>query len=109
MAARRNLGVCCFVLILVLASTALAQDISLLLQNRDLVNREIGCVLQRNPCDVIGKQIKGLLPEALHNGCGRCTPQQAANAKKLMSFMRQNFPNEWRSILQIYGKPRAVF
>ncbi|XP_001601085.1 ejaculatory bulb-specific protein 3-like [Nasonia vitripennis] len=105
--AARNLIVVC--LLMCLAASTLAQDISLLLQNRELVNREIGCVLQRNPCDIIGKQIKALLPEALYNGCGRCTAQQANNAKKLMAFMRQNYPNEWRSIQQMYGKPRAVF
>lgn len=55
--AARNLIVCS--LLMCLAVSTFAQDITLLLQNRELVNREIGCVLQRNACDLIGKQIKG--------------------------------------------------
>ncbi|XP_011496195.1 PREDICTED: ejaculatory bulb-specific protein 3 [Ceratosolen solmsi marchali] len=103
----KNTRVIAFTLVMILALTN-TQDISLSLQNRNIVDKEIRCILQRNSCDVIGKQIKALLPEALHNGCARCSPQQALNAKKLMSFMKQNYPNEWRMILQMYLKPKLA-
>nr|QGW50254.1 chemosensory protein 7 [Chouioia cunea] len=106
---KHTCAVVVLMLLLLLAIVASAQDVNILLQNKNLVSREIGCVLQRNPCDVIGKQIRGLLPEALNNGCGRCTPQQATNAKKLIAYMKKNYPNEWVMIAQMYGRAKAVY
>lgn len=53
-----NCGIVLLLLGLLIAFSS-AQDVNVMLQNKNLVNREIGCVLGRNPCDVIGKQIKG--------------------------------------------------
>ncbi|XP_015595117.1 ejaculatory bulb-specific protein 3 [Cephus cinctus] len=80
-----------------------AQDITLLLNNRPYVEREISCVLGRGPCDLVGKQIIALLPEALNNNCARCNRQDAANARKLIQFMMYNYPNQWREIVQRYS------
>ncbi|KAJ8670121.1 hypothetical protein QAD02_001380 [Eretmocerus hayati] len=81
-----------------------AQDVDQLLKNKQLVDREIACVLQRKPCDVVGKQIKALIPEALHNGCQRCKPQDRVNSKKLIAFMQKNYPSEFRALHQLYPK-----
>ncbi|XP_058809164.1 putative odorant-binding protein A10 [Phymastichus coffea] len=94
--------------VLILALSVRAQNVDLLLRNKILVTREISCVLGRMPCDIIGKQITGLLPEALNNNCRRCTREEASNAKKLIAFMKKNRPNDWITIVQMYGKPKAV-
>ncbi|XP_012271970.1 ejaculatory bulb-specific protein 3-like [Orussus abietinus] len=82
---------------------AQAQDISGLLMDRNYVRRQIDCILERGRCDVIGRRIKTLLPDALNNGCRRCTPSEARIARRLMEFMQTNYPNEWRAIVQRYG------
>ncbi|XP_043274138.1 ejaculatory bulb-specific protein 3-like [Venturia canescens] len=81
-----------------------AQDISALLADQRVVHRGILCLLDSGPCDAIGKQIKGLLPEAINNDCQRCNPRQRMNARKLTQFMRTNYANAWNSIVQRYSK-----
>ncbi|XP_015585244.1 ejaculatory bulb-specific protein 3 [Cephus cinctus] len=80
-----------------------AQDISLLLNDRNYVEKQINCVVGKGSCDRIGQQIKVLLPEVLNNQCSRCSPQQAQNARKLVDFMKQRYPNEWRIILKRFS------
>ncbi|XP_058797494.1 uncharacterized protein LOC131667803 [Phymastichus coffea] len=87
-------------LVVVIVST---QDVNLLLQNKDLVDQEIGCLLQRNPCDFIGNYLKRSMSEIL-NGCRRCTAQQATVARILVDFMQTNYPSEYSMIIQMYDK-----
>ncbi|XP_076652582.1 ejaculatory bulb-specific protein 3 [Halictus rubicundus] len=99
-----KLQLCFLVTLLVFASFVQAQDsISHLMMDKRYLQRQIGCVLDQAPCDVIGRVIKRLLPEALNNNCGRCTPRQMEHAETLMAFMQQNYPNEWQSIMQYYS------
>ncbi|KAK2574976.1 hypothetical protein KPH14_008739 [Odynerus spinipes] len=80
------------------------QDVSRLLMDRVYVNKQINCILERGPCDGIGRHLKDMLPQALDNNCQRCTPAQKRRAVKLISFMRQNYPNEWNIIVQRYSR-----
>nr|QJT73565.1 chemosensory protein 6 [Encarsia formosa] len=82
-----------------------AQNIDVMLRNRQLVQRQIKCVLKKAPCDAIGKQIVAQLPEALYNDCRRCKPQDAQNSRKLLAFMQKNYPNELQQMYIIY-KPQ---
>ncbi|XP_076302656.1 allergen Tha p 1-like [Lasioglossum baleicum] len=92
--------------ILILTNYIKAQDISNLLKDRQYVQKQINCILNRGHCDSIGRKIKELLPEAVNNRCQRCTPRQAAHAHTLIAFMQQNYPYEWRLILQHYAAMR---
>ncbi|XP_054005837.1 ejaculatory bulb-specific protein 3-like [Hylaeus anthracinus] len=80
-----------------------AQDISNLLMDRNYVQKQINCILNRGHCDLIGRKIKGLLPEALNNNCRRCTYRQMEHARTLIGFMKRNYPREWHSIVGSYG------
>ncbi|XP_029038127.1 ejaculatory bulb-specific protein 3-like isoform X1 [Osmia bicornis bicornis] len=79
-----------------------AQDISNLLNDRRYVQKQINCILGQGHCDVVGRKIKEILPEALNNHCRRCTPRQMAHARTLIAFMKENYPNEWHIIVQRY-------
>ncbi|XP_003705057.1 allergen Tha p 1 [Megachile rotundata] len=94
-----------FLLLVVVAVATFveAQDISNLLNDRRYVQKQISCILDQGHCDAIGRKIKGLLPEALNNQCRRCTPKQAGHARTLIAFMQQNYPYEWRAIVQRYA------
>ncbi|XP_033340089.1 allergen Tha p 1 [Megalopta genalis] len=93
-----------FVTLLVLSSFAEAQkSVSQLLTDRRYVTQQISCILDQAPCDVIGKRIKSLLPEALNNNCRRCTPRQREHARTLMTLMQQNYPKEWQMIVRYYS------
>ncbi|KAG7203189.1 hypothetical protein KM043_010296 [Ampulex compressa] len=95
--------------IVVITGLCQGQDISGLLADRRYVEKQINCILERGHCDVIGRQIKGLLPEVLNNNCRRCTPHQVRTAHRLISFMRQSYPNEWSHIVRSYTGTHYVF
>ncbi|CAL7945808.1 unnamed protein product [Xylocopa violacea] len=92
--------------IFALMTFAEAQNISKLLMDKRYVQRQINCILGRGHCDIIGRKISELLPEAVYNHCQRCTPQQGAHARMLIVFMQQNYPQEWHLILQRYAAMR---
>ncbi|XP_076178446.1 allergen Tha p 1 [Ptiloglossa arizonensis] len=94
--------------ILVLANFVKAQDISNLLRDKRFVEKQIACILNRGRCDFIGKKIKGLLPEALHNNCRGCTFREREHARTLIEFMKRNYPREWHSIVRQYEKMYAL-
>nr|CAD7409208.1 unnamed protein product [Timema poppensis] len=108
-------------------------DISNLLRDRGLVQRQILCVLDQGSCDHIGTMLKSELgphiillkqhqtywttacynrslldhvlaaiPEIVTRNCRSCTPQQAANARKLANFVQSNYPEAWRQIVARY-------
>lgn len=92
-------------LLLIAGSVCRAQDIDGLLSDRGYVQKQINCILDRGHCDLIGKHIKGLLPEFLRNHCGRCTPTQQAQGRRLAGFMQTYYPKEWALIKKRYGTP----
>nr|CAD7458453.1 unnamed protein product [Timema tahoe] len=77
-------------------------DISNLLRDRGLVQRQILCVLDQGSCDHIGTMLKTAIPEIVTRNCRSCTPQQAANARKLANFVQSNYPEAWRQIVARY-------
>ncbi|KZC04255.1 PREDICTED: ejaculatory bulb-specific protein 3-like [Dufourea novaeangliae] len=92
------------VTILVLTTFVEAKEISQLLQDRRYVERQIRCILNEGHCDIIGKTVKELLPEALNDNCRHCTSRQREHAQTLMAFTQRNYPNEWLAIVQQYGR-----
>nr|XP_018912154.1 PREDICTED: ejaculatory bulb-specific protein 3-like [Bemisia tabaci]WUR09780.1 ejaculatory bulb protein 6 [Bemisia tabaci] len=82
-------------------------DVSRLLTNRDYVNRQINCVLDKGSCDNIGRQLKQAIPEVLGRQCKSCSARQLDNARKVVNYIRSNYPGPWSQIEAKYG--RAAF
>ncbi|CRL06707.1 CLUMA_CG019523, isoform A [Clunio marinus] len=78
------------------------QNINKLLNNQVVVSRQIMCVLDRSPCDNLGKQLKAALPEVIVRNCKNCTKQQAQNAQKLISFLQTRYPDVWAMLVRKY-------
>ncbi|XP_033216619.1 ejaculatory bulb-specific protein 3-like isoform X2 [Belonocnema kinseyi] len=76
------------------------QDVTKMLQNRTLVQRQINCALDRVPCDALGNQIKGLIMETIANSCRRCSQKHVKMSKQVIEFMQDNYPKEFREIIQ---------
>jgi len=96
-----------FVVLLQNASIISAQDespqnINKLLNNQVVVSRQIMCVLDKSPCDNLGKQLKAALPEVIVRNCKNCTKQQAQNAQKLISFLQTRYPDVWGMLVRKY-------
>lgn len=64
--------------------------------------RQIMCVLDKAPCDNLGKQLKAALPEVIVRNCKNCTKQQAQNAQKLISFLQTRYPDVWAMLVRKY-------
>ncbi|KNC22290.1 hypothetical protein FF38_12906 [Lucilia cuprina] len=102
------------------------KNINKLLNNQVIVSRQIMCVLEKSPCDQLGRQLKGLdrrslkillmmltghisirafvtaLPEVIVRNCRNCSPQQAQNAQKLTTFLQTKYPDVWAMLLRKY-------
>ncbi|XP_033217232.1 ejaculatory bulb-specific protein 3-like [Belonocnema kinseyi] len=89
-----------FLTILATLDIFVAQDVTKMLQNKTLVQRQINCALDREPCDALGNQIKGLTMEAIANSCRRCSRKHAKMSQQVIEFMQDNYPQEFREILQ---------
>ncbi|XP_053962837.1 uncharacterized protein LOC129244722 [Anastrepha obliqua] len=78
------------------------KNINKLLNNQVIVSRQIMCVLEKSPCDQLGRQLKAALPEVILRNCRNCSPQQAQNAQKLTNFLQTRYPDVWAMLLKKY-------
>uniref|UniRef100_A0A1B6GN89 Uncharacterized protein n=1 Tax=Cuerna arida TaxID=1464854 RepID=A0A1B6GN89_9HEMI len=96
-----------FVICACLISTVWAQfenlDPTPFLQNRALVQQQLRCVVGTGGCDFIGQFLQRAVTEVVSRNCARCTPQQAANARRLMEYIRTNYPTEYSQIISRYS------
>ncbi|XP_053694196.1 putative odorant-binding protein A10 [Sabethes cyaneus] len=80
-----------------------SQNLNRLLNNQVIVSRQIMCVLEKSPCDQLGRQLKAALPEVIQRNCRNCSPQQAQNAQKLTNFLQTRYPEVWAMLIRKYG------
>ncbi|XP_058814762.1 putative odorant-binding protein A10 [Topomyia yanbarensis] len=80
-----------------------SQNLNRLLNNQVIVSRQIMCVLEKSPCDQLGRQLKAALPEVIQRNCRNCSPQQAQNAQRLTNFLQTRYPEVWAMLIRKYG------
>ncbi|XP_014097241.1 ejaculatory bulb-specific protein 3 [Bactrocera oleae] len=101
----KHIGFKCIFLLLVICTCETDSDdknINKLLNNQVIVSRQIMCVLEKSPCDQLGRQLKAALPEVILRNCRNCSPQQAQNAQKLTNFLQARYPDVWAMLLKKY-------
>ncbi|KAH8261182.1 hypothetical protein KR044_004743 [Drosophila immigrans] len=79
------------------------KNINKLLNNQAVVSRQIMCILEKSPCDQLGRQLKAALPEVITRKCRNCSPQQAQSAQKLTAFLQARYPDVWAMLLRKYS------
>ncbi|XP_068991320.1 ejaculatory bulb-specific protein 3 [Neodiprion pinetum] len=95
--------VCAFVIVLFgVLSICQCAGVDDLLNDSTLVRKQLNCVLDKGPCDAIGVSVKASIREVLINNCRNCNQQQAANARRVMEFVRTRYPAEWNEISRKY-------
>nr|AJP61952.1 chemosensory protein [Phenacoccus solenopsis] len=85
------------------ANAANNNDIDSLLADKNFVRRQIHCVLGKARCDKFGNNLKASIPKVISQNCQSCTPEEAANANKIVSFVKQNYPDVWKKVAQRYS------
>ncbi|KAJ1530403.1 hypothetical protein ONE63_005311 [Megalurothrips usitatus] len=77
-------------------------NINSFLSNPNIVRETIDCLKDTAPCKRLGVSLKQAIPEVVNNRCARCNPSQAANAQKLIDYVRANHPQDYRIIIDKY-------
>ncbi|XP_065213713.1 ejaculatory bulb-specific protein 3 [Planococcus citri] len=78
-------------------------DLDTLLADKNFVRKQISCVLGKGRCDKFGTNLKASLPKVIGQNCESCSPEEATNAKKIIGFVKQNYPEVWNKVAQRYS------
>jgi len=78
------------------------------LKNPRAVRFQLNCLLYDGHCDRIGKYIKLTIPELITNRCRNCSPEQKAQAGKLVAFIQQNYAKEWDDAIKKFQGGQKV-
>ncbi|CAH1111211.1 unnamed protein product [Psylliodes chrysocephalus] len=73
------------------------------LTGRNYMEKQLLCALEKGPCDVLGSQIKGALPEIIGNNCRACDPKQKSNARRMANIIRERYPEVWDALVKKYS------
>ncbi|KAI4502067.1 hypothetical protein M0802_002749 [Mischocyttarus mexicanus] len=76
------------------------------IKDQFFMKKQLNCLLDRAPCDALGKNLKTLIPKLLANNCRECTQSTKNNFVKLRIFMMSNFPADWHAIVEHFSKRR---
>jgi len=78
------------------------------LKNPRAVRFQLNCLLYDGHCDRIGKYIKLTIPELITNRCRNCSPEQKAQAGKLVACIQQNYAKEWDDAIKKFQGGQKV-
>ncbi|XP_038211140.1 ejaculatory bulb-specific protein 3-like, partial [Zerene cesonia] len=68
------------------------------LSSERLLNGYVNCLLDKGPCTPDGKELRRNLPDAIQNDCKKCTERQREGADKVMQFIIDNRPEDWKKL-----------
>lgn len=62
-------------------------DVDEILKSERLLTNYIKCLMDEGPCTEDGRDLKEILPDAIHTDCSKCTEKQKEGSAKIMHFM----------------------
>nr|AKI84392.1 CSP9 [Holotrichia parallela] len=77
-------------------------DLETILHNDRLLDSYVKCLKDEGPCTVDGKELKDTLPDALQNGCSKCSEKQKEGSRTVINFLVENKKETWDELKQIY-------
>nr|ARO70316.1 Chemosensory protein 12 [Dendrolimus punctatus] len=77
-------------------------DLHEILTNDRLLTAYVNCLLEKGPCTPDGKELKKNLPDAIDNGCKKCTQKQREGADEVMHYIIDNRPEDWTKLEDKY-------
>ncbi|XP_030388277.1 ejaculatory bulb-specific protein 3 [Scaptodrosophila lebanonensis] len=101
-----------FLLILALAVAVYAEekyttkydniDVDEILKSERLFNNYFKCLIETGKCTPEGRELKKYLPDALKTECSKCSEKQKTNTDKIIRFIIDNKPEEWKQLQAKY-------
>ncbi|XP_050306266.1 ejaculatory bulb-specific protein 3-like [Anthonomus grandis grandis] len=77
-------------------------DLDQILQSDRLLRNYVNCLLEKGKCTPDGVELKKNLPDALENGCQKCTDTQQKGARKVIHFLIKNKREWWNELAAKY-------
>lgn len=79
-----------------------------ILKSDRLFNNYYKCLTGEGKCTPDGRELKKTLPDALKTGCSKCSDKQRENTDKVIRFIIDNKPEEWKNLQKIYD-PENIY
>nr|WJJ63293.1 chemosensory protein 8 [Pachyrhinus yasumatsui] len=73
-----------------------------ILQNERLLKNYFNCLLDKGRCNAQGRDLKKIVPDALENGCSKCSAGQRKAGIKVIRFLITNKPDWWNELAAKY-------
>ncbi|XP_047535938.1 ejaculatory bulb-specific protein 3-like [Vanessa atalanta] len=73
-------------------------DLDEILSSDRLLAGYVNCLLDKGPCTPDGKELKRNLPDAIENDCSKCTEKQRDGADKVMHYIIDHKPEDWKKL-----------
>lgn len=83
-------------------------DIEQILNSERLLTNYYKCLMEEGKCTPDGRELKQLLPDALKTKCSKCTPKQQEGTDKVIRFLIENKPEQWKNLQKKYD-PEDVY
>ncbi|XP_031618432.1 ejaculatory bulb-specific protein 3-like [Contarinia nasturtii] len=77
-------------------------DLDKILNTKRLFDNYFKCLMDQGKCTPDGKELKKLLPDALKTNCAKCTPKQQEGTDRVLRFMINHKPEEWKQLKAKY-------
>nr|AYN07329.1 chemosensory protein 1 [Yemma signatus] len=82
-------------------------DLDEILNNQRLYKNYIDCITNKGKCSPDGKELKKNIPDALSNNCSKCTQKQKDGTDKVLKFIIEEKPDDWKLLESIYDPQGA--
>ncbi|XP_015438227.1 PREDICTED: ejaculatory bulb-specific protein 3-like [Dufourea novaeangliae] len=77
-------------------------DLDQILRSERLLKNYVNCLLEHGSCTPDGKELKKSLPDALENGCSKCSEKQKDGSEKVIRFLINERPETWERLQKKY-------
>ncbi|CAH0401221.1 unnamed protein product [Chilo suppressalis] len=86
-------------------------EVDKIIANDELFNSYLNCWLDKGPCDKENAaEMKTLMPEVISTACGKCTPVQKKNIKKLIQGLTtKQRAHQLKELMLKYDPKREYF
>ena len=83
-------------------------DVDDILKSDRLFNNYFKCLMDTGKCPPDGRELKKTLPDALTTECSKCSDKQKQNSDKVIRFIINNKPEEWKQLQSKYD-PEGIY
>ncbi|XP_075167377.1 ejaculatory bulb-specific protein 3-like [Haematobia irritans] len=84
-------------------------DVDEILKSERLFKNYYNCLIDLGSCTPDARELKATLPDALQTECSKCTEKQKANADKVVRYIIDNKPEEWKALQDKYDPEKIYY